>query len=71
MTYTIRKHEDEYTEASLHTCVKRFLEILDNKEESESGTIFYPTRISSCRILHNMELEDILKRMREYANAGN
>ncbi len=68
MTYTIREHVNEYTDADLAKCVKRFISLLDVKEESDSGRVFNPTTISSCRTLHLMELNDILSRMRELVN---
>lgn len=48
--------------------IKRFFEILDRKEESDSGNVFSPVYISSCRVMLTEELEEIFKRMKEYVN---
>jgi hypothetical protein len=63
--YSVRKHINEYPDASLEICVKRLLEILDIKEDSDSGNVFNPVYISCCRVILGMELGDILVRMKE------
>lgn len=65
MTYTVRQHVNEYKEAPLETCVQRFIQLLDTREVSDNDREFSPTYISSCRVLHQMELGDIISRMRE------
>ena len=55
-----------YTE--LRTLTKRFFEILDAKEESDSGKEFSPVFISCCRALLGEELKKILPRMKELSN---
>lgn len=52
----------------LKTLVKRLFEILDQKEESDSGREFSPVFISCCRVFLGEELDKVLKRMKELAN---
>jgi len=52
----------------LKTLTKRFFEILDTKEESDSGKEFSPVKFSCCRFLLGEELNEILPRMKELAN---
>lgn len=63
----------KYTE--LAPAVKRFFEILDNKEESDFGQEFHPNRmdtkdlcIHSCRVYATAELESLMPQMKELAN---
>jgi len=49
----------------LKELVKEFLNILETKEESDSGTIFHPVQISSCRVMKTKRLSEIFKRMKE------
>ena len=46
--------------------IREFFKILDSKEESDSGRVFSPVYISSCRVWESKKLETIIKRMREY-----
>lgn len=57
--------EFEEGNQTLEQCVKNFLEILDIKEESDSGRVFSPVYISSVRVLETAKLSIILKKMRE------
>lgn len=57
---------EKHTE--LKTLTKRFFEILDIKEESDSGREFSPIYISCCRVLLGEELGKILSRMKELSN---
>lgn len=57
--------EFEEGNQTLEQCVKNFLEILDTKEESDSGRIFSPVYISSARVKETAKLIIILKKMRE------
>jgi hypothetical protein len=50
---------------TLEDCVKSLFKILDSREESDSGRVFNPTYISSCRVLHSKQLEILLPKMRE------
>jgi hypothetical protein len=56
------------TEPELKTLVKRFFEILDQKEESDSGREFSPVFISCCRARLNEELGKILPKMKKLSN---
>lgn len=53
---------------NLEEAVKRFFEIMDKKEESDSGREFRPNVISSCRVYDTAELESLLPQMKELAN---
>lgn len=52
----------------LKTLVQQFFEILDTKEESDSGKEFSPVFISCCRVFLGEELRIILSRMKELSN---
>lgn len=52
----------------LKTLTKRFFQILDTKEESDSGREFSPVYIVSCRVLLGRELNEILSKMKELTN---
>ena len=56
------------TNTELKTLTKRFFEILDTKEESDSGKTFSPVFISCCRVFLGEELGKILPRMKELSN---
>lgn len=62
----------EYTE--LAPAVKRFFEIMDSREESDSGVEFSPVkmdyndlRISSVRVYKSAELKALLPQMKKLA----
>lgn len=62
-----------YTE--LAPAVARFFEILDSREESDSGVEFYPVKINfkdfvitSVRVYKTAELESLLPQMKSLAN---
>lgn len=57
---------EKHTE--LKTLTKRFFEILDAREESDSGKTFSPVFISCCRARLDEELNKILPRMKELSN---
>lgn len=65
---TIQDKNAPKTNTELKTLTKKFFEILDIKEESDSGRTFSPVYISCCRVFLGDELNEILKRMRELAN---
>lgn len=48
--------------------LKRFFEMLDYTEESDSGNIFHPVTIGCCRAMMIEELDGILKRLKARAN---
>lgn len=67
----IKAAQDKNTlkaDAELKLLTKRFFQILDSKEESDSGREFSPVSISCCRVLLGIELNEILKRMKELTN---
>lgn len=45
--------------------ITRFFDILNIREESDSGREFSPVYISCCRVMLGQELGDILKRLEE------
>lgn len=47
--------------------VRRLFEILDTVEVSDSETEFHPTVIRSCRVMHTMELDELLPKLKEAA----
>lgn len=57
---------EKYTELKL--LAKKLFQILDTKEESDSGRTFSPVFISCCRAHLNEELNKILPRMKELSN---
>lgn len=65
----------EYT--SLTPAVKRFFEILDSREESDSGVEFSPVKfskewqITSVRVYKTAELNSLLPQMKKLALEGN
>lgn len=52
----------------LASLVREFFAMLDQEEQSDNGREFHPTYICSCRIQHNMKLNQILPRMKELAH---
>lgn len=48
---------------TLKEAVKEFLFLLNKQEESESGRLFKPNQISSCRVMDGERLETLLKVM--------
>lgn len=44
--------------------IKDLFTILDTKEESDSGTLFSPTFISTVRVMHSIKLKKILPSLR-------
>lgn len=50
---------------TLEDCVRSLFKILDAEEESDSGRVFNPTYISSCRVEHSSKLGTLLPKMRK------
>lgn len=50
---------------SIEGLVREFLSYLDYTEESDSGNIFNPIVISSCRVLMTQPLNMVLNKLRE------
>lgn len=44
--------------------IKEFIRFLDAEEESDSGRVFRPTHISSCRVMDGWQIGQILTRLR-------
>jgi hypothetical protein len=40
--------------------VRELLDMLETLEESDSGSIFYPTTIQTCRCMHAAKLDKIM-----------
>lgn len=36
------------------------------EEESDSGRVFHPNTISSCRVLHSQRMNEILRELKKY-----
>lgn len=47
--------------------LREFFEILYTQEESDSGRLFNPVYISSCRVMKTKRLEEILVRLGEWS----
>lgn len=56
---------------TLQRTVEEFFSILDTKEESDSGRVFNPVYISSCRVWETKKLDLLMKKMREMSKDGN
>lgn len=64
----VARAENFIENPELKTLTKQFFQILDTKEESDSGRTFSPVFISSARALLSKELNKILPRMKELSN---
>lgn len=51
---------------TLKQLVKELFYYLDMTEESDSGRVFHPTIITSCRVMYQDKINDILKQLKEY-----
>lgn len=47
--------------------VRRLFQLLETVEVSDSEREFYPTRIQSCRVMHTIELGELLPKLKEAA----
>jgi hypothetical protein len=47
--------------------VRELIRLLEIEEESDSGTVFRPNKISSCRIMDGMKINQCLKTLKELA----
>ena len=45
-----------------------FFNILDTTEESDSGTIFHPVQITSCRVMQSEKVESIIQQIKSLIN---
>lgn len=57
--------EFDQSNETLEDCVRSLFKILDAQEESDSGRVFNPTTIGSCRLEHGAKLNVILPKMRK------
>ena len=54
--------------AELVKLVKEVLQILNETEESDSGTVFHPTTISSCRTMNVTKLRELFSKLEQAVN---
>ncbi len=47
--------------------VRRLFQLLETVEVSDSEREFHPTRIQSCRVMHTIELGELLPKLKEAA----
>jgi hypothetical protein len=52
----------------LQTLVAELFTMLETQEESDSGRVFHPTTLTSCRSHHIKRLAEILPRMKEISD---
>lgn len=55
---------------TLEEMVKEFLTLLNRVEESDSGKIFRPNMINSCRVMDGIRIGELLKQMEEKVGYG-
>jgi hypothetical protein len=48
--------------------VHELIRLLEIEEESDSGTVFRPNKISSCRVMDGMQMNQCLKKLKELAS---
>jgi hypothetical protein len=47
--------------------VRELIRLLEIEEESDSGSVFRPNHISSCRVMDGMQMNQCLKALKELA----
>lgn len=52
-------------DSELKTVVQEFFKYLDSEEESDSGRVFNPVKVSCCRSLMMKPLGKVLEKMKE------
>ncbi len=52
-------------EQNVWELLDKFFYYLDLTEESDSGTLFHPTMITSCRAMDGVNVNKILNRLKE------
>jgi len=52
----------------LDEAVKEFLDILETKEETDSGREFHPTTINSCRCMSLERIGELIQEMKTLIN---
>jgi len=51
-------------DTKIYDLVREFFTILERQESTDSGRMFYPTTISSCRIMEQAKLIKVLEGMK-------
>ena len=59
---TYKRERDE-----IAALVRRLFQLLETVEVSDSEREFHPTRIQSCRVMHTIELGELLPKLKEAA----
>jgi hypothetical protein len=49
------------------TATTELIRLLEIEEESDDGNRFHPNRISSCRVIDGMQINQCLKKLKELA----
>ena len=50
--------------------LREFFELMDKKEETDSGIAFHPNFISSCRVVDCEKIQDILVKLKKLSGEG-
>jgi len=51
-------------DTKIYDLVREFFKILERQESTDSGRMFHPTTISSCRVMEQLKLEKVLEGMK-------
>jgi hypothetical protein len=62
-----RMEDMERERDEIAALVRRLFQLLETVEVSDSEREFYPTRIQSCRVMHTIELGELLPKLKEAA----
>jgi hypothetical protein len=65
MKQTLQLHSKE---EKLHSLWKEFIDLLEITEESDSGNLFRPNTISSCRAVDGERMNQIIKEAKNEIN---
>jgi hypothetical protein len=49
--------------------VRELIRLLEIEEESDSGSTFHPNKVSSCRVMDGMQINQCLKKLKELSDA--
>ncbi len=63
-------YQEKLSNMSLEAVVKEFLSYLDYTEESDSGRVFHPITIGSCRALMSEPLDMVMQTLRRKTNVN-
>ena len=69
----IKNYPGEWVEAescALVAVVREFIRLLDIEEESDSGRIFHPNHIASCRVIDAAKMDQLLREMKRLIAIG-